>query len=349
MSCVVRTITAAVSQNPPFSLREISFSLKKGQVLAVLGPSGAGKSSLLAALGGFLPIQHGAILLDGQTVSCASYCLPPLKRNIGMIFQDHNLLPHLSLLDNLTLGMSRAERTARAAEIDGMLRDLDLDHLSGNLPHQASGGQQQRIALGRAILHDKSMILCDEPFSGLDHDRVHTLARTIQRSVQKYQRMALLVTHHIEEALLIADRIAVMQEGRLRAFGSTEEVYQSPPHLSVAGLLGNYNAVAARRLRARSVRTDLGDARTSHAVPMSQKNGFILARPDDIEITLGGNHVIEEVTFMGMTREAVACVGAERIRVALPHHQDVRVGSRVTAVIRHDHAYPFYDTEGKRV
>jgi len=320
--------------------------LKHGTILAILGKSGAGKSSLLNAMAGFLPIQHGAILLENKTVSCASYCLPPLERNIGMIFQDHNLLPHLSLMENFTLGMSRDEIATQKKKIRTLLTDLDLTHLKHALPHQMSGGEQQRVALGRALLHQKTLLLFDEPFSGLDHDRMMQLAQTIKNSVTKYGKMAVLVTHHTEEAFLIADKMGYMEQGVLKVLSTPKDLYHAPPNLTIAQALGPTTILSGVRTGNNTVRTILGTVHTIQKIPGSQKNVHILTRPDDFELSIGSEFVVQDVVFMGMTQEVVVSHKDMKIRVLTPHHTPISTGSRVGLTIRNDHSFCAYDSRG---
>lgn len=346
MSFLVKTISAKVSDAPSFSLRDVSFSLKQGTILAVLGQSGAGKSSLLNALAGFLPIQHGAILLKNKTVSCASFCLPPLERNIGMIFQAHNLLPHLSLLENLTLGMKQDEVRTRKQEIRTLLQELDLVNLKDHLPHHMSGGQQQRVALGRALLHEKDLLLFDEPFSGLDHNRMVQLSETIKKSVIKYGKMAVLVTHHVEEAFLIADKVGYMEAGSMRILGTPQELYHAPPTLPLAQALGPSSVLSGVRVRSNSVKTALGIAKTVQKIPSSLRNVQMLTRPDDYELTDGSEFIVQEVVFMGMMQEVIASQNNLAVRILVPHHTTLSPGSHIGLSLRKDHPYCAYDMKG---
>lgn len=349
MSCIVRNIQSRIGEDPPFEIKDISFALKDGQILSILGPSGAGKSSLLNVLAGFIPIQQGAIILDDQTVSCASYCLPPLQRNIGMIFQDHNLLPHISLVENLTLGLDTTEIQRRSKEIQSMLKDLQLSHLQKTLPHQVSGGQQQRIALGRALLHDKKLVLFDEPFSGLDRERMVKLAETMRASVLKYRRSAILVTHHIEEAFLISDMIGIMQSGRLLSIDTPDNIYHEPQSLTIAAYLGPVNILQARREKADTAKTTLGSVSIKNPVPSGVSRFQVLTRPDDFEMVKGNGFTVKERTFMGMSQVAVVSDGNISLEVNLEHYQHVKVGDHVGVNIREDHSFIAYDELGNKI
>ncbi len=349
MKCIVRNINAEVSSQPSFSIRGISFALGEGQILAILGPSGAGKTSLLNAIAGFLPVQHGAILLDDQTVSCASFCLPPMKRNIGVIFQDHNLLPHVSLRENLTLGIDKTEAAERKKEIQAMLRDLHIDHLQESFPYQVSGGQQQRVALGRAILHDKKLLLFDEPFSGLDQARMVKLAHTIRESVKKYKRIAILVTHHIEEAFLIADMIGIMKDGQLLEVAVPEAIYHEPSRLDIAEYVGPVNIIEGTRESSTKIKTVFGSVQSAQHIPSSLKHVQLLTRPDDYKIVSGGKFTVDDILFAGMTQLVTLTCESMSVKVSLEHHQNIRAGDKAGVVLKNDHVYRAYDSNGLNI
>ncbi len=349
MKCIVRNITAQVSRNPEFTIKGISFALGEGQILAVLGQSGSGKTSLLNALAGFLPVQHGAIILDDNTVSCASFCLPPIDRDMGIIFQDHNLLPHLTLFENITLGMEKQEIIERKKEISTMLGDLQLYHLQETLPHQVSGGQQQRVALGRAILHEKKLLLFDEPFSGLDRGRMIQLATTIRESVQKYKRIAILVTHHIEEAFLIADMIGVMNEGVMLEVSTPERMYHSPEKLSTAAYVGPVNVLKGERQSEHTLKTVFGSVKVVNSMQKADGEIQLLTRPDDYEITKGTDYIVDHVQFSGMSQTVRVKGKSMILEIALAHHRTLRRGDRVSVSLKNEHGYVAYGIDGEKL
>jgi len=349
MSCIVRKITSTVSAKPPFELQDISFALKDGQIIAILGQSGAGKTSLLNALAGFLPVQRGAVILDDKTVSCSTYCLPPLDRNMGIIFQDHNLLPHLSLLENLTLGMEKQDVYRRKTEIQIMLEELQLTHLQKTLPHQVSGGQQQRVALGRALIHNKKLLLFDEPFSGLDQGRMVQLARTIRNSVQKYNRIAVLVTHHIEEAFLIADMIGIMKDGKLLEVSTPHIIYHTPSTLEIAEYVGPIHILAGEKESSTKVKTNFGSAGIPGRLPSSTKHIQLLTRPDDYTLIKGKQFAVQAISFLGMSQLVTVSNRTTTLQVSLEHHKSLCVGDMVDVKLSNKHPYVAYDMRGRKI
>lgn len=350
MKCLIHNISAFVSSTPPFSIEDISFALSEGQILAIVGESGSGKTSLLNALAGFLPVQHGAIILDDKTVSCASFCLSPLERNTAMIFQDQNLLPHLSLFENLVLGMEKREVKRQNIEISQLMKDLQLEKLKHSYPENVSGGQQQRIALGRALINDKKLLLFDEPFTGLDPHIIYTLARTIKESVKKYQRIAVLVTHHIDEAFLIADTIAVMKQGRVLQVNKPHIIYHEPDSLEIAKYMGPVNKIAAHASAPLTAKTDFGKVLVKYPVPQQNRQEFtILTRPDDYKICPGQVWKVEDVIYRGMNHIARIVKGAQEIQVFVEHNIPIKPGDRVNIELQNQHPYVAYDNKGNKI
>jgi iron(III) transport system ATP-binding protein len=324
MKCIVKNVDVQIGLDPIFSLNNISFTLNGGEILAIVGESGSGKTSLLNVLSGFIPIQHGVVIIDNKTVSCASFSLPPIERNIGYIFQDQNLLPYLSLFENLTLGMNKKEKAARKKELFLLMRDLHLDKILHRYPHEVSGGQQQRIALGRALINNKKLLLFDEPFTGLDKNRMATLAESIRHLIKKYQKIGILVTHQIDEAFLIADKIAFLEEGSIKQVDTVENMYHKPQTIHIAKMLGPVNVIDGKFLKDHKVQTLFG--KVNSVALMSEislnQSVHILTRPDDykIQVTAKGDFVVTNVLFLGMQKKITVSNGHLDINVHVDHH-----------------------------
>jgi iron(III) transport system ATP-binding protein len=225
-------------------LRDVSLSVRPGEILCLLGPSGCGKSTLLRLIAGLEPAQRGRILLGGETVSGPGVHVAPESRKVGLVFQDFALFPHLCVLDNVAFGVraSAAEQRARALEL---LERVGMGEYAQAFPHTLSSGQQQRVAVARALAPGPRLMLLDEPFSGLDarmrervrDDTFHMLKRTHVATV--------IVTHDPEEAMFMGDRIALMNEGRIVQLGSPAELYSAPASAFAAAFLGEVNRVDA--------------------------------------------------------------------------------------------------------
>ncbi|MEN9893986.1 MAG: hypothetical protein RLY78_4281, partial [Pseudomonadota bacterium] len=189
-------------------VEQFSLQLPRGRIGCLLGPSGCGKTTVLRAIAGFEPVSAGAVRLDGQTVAAPGRSVPPERRQIGMVFQDHALFPHLSVIDNVAFGLrGRAEARETALR---MLETVGLGHAATRYPHQLSGGQQQRVALARALAPSPRLLLLDEPFSNLDVELRERLGGELRALLKAAGTTALLVTHDQHEAFAIADEIGIM-------------------------------------------------------------------------------------------------------------------------------------------
>ena len=218
---------------------DVSLAIAGGEMVALLGPSGCGKTTLLKIIAGFARQEAGQVRIGGHTVDH----LPANRRRVGIVFQNYALFPHMTVAQNVAygldvMGMGRAEKQAR---VDEMLALVHMDAMRARLPRQLSGGQQQRVALARALAVRPSILLLDEPFAALDK----SLRLDMQIEVKRIQRSAgtttVLVTHDQEEALSLADRVAVLNQGRLEQFAPPSEIYDQPASLFVNGFVGAAN------------------------------------------------------------------------------------------------------------
>jgi len=222
-------------------LRDVSLSLAPGEILCLVGPSGCGKSTLLRLLAGLERVQRGSIAVDGEVIADARRHVLPEKRGIGMVFQDFALFPHLSLLDNVAFGLASlpaAQRRARALE---MLARVGLGERAQDAPHALSGGQQQRVALARALAPQPRLMLLDEPFSNLDVRLRHHLRAETRQLLKEGGVASVMVTHDPDEAMFMADRIALMRAGRILQAGSPAELYHHPATPFAAEFFGEVN------------------------------------------------------------------------------------------------------------
>jgi putative spermidine/putrescine transport system ATP-binding protein len=232
------------------ALSGVDLTMKPGEFVALLGPSGCGKTTVLRTLSGLELVTDGRILIDGKDVAD----VPVNKRDIGMVFQSYSLFPHMTVMENVEFGLRMrkvegASRTRRAAEA---LELVGLGHLGSRYAHQLSGGQQQRVALARALVTRPRVLLLDEPLSALDAKVRVQLREEIRRIQTELGITTLFVTHDQEEALAVADRVAVMNAGNIEQIGSPEELYTSPATAFVANFVGLSNRVPAD-LRGRNV------------------------------------------------------------------------------------------------
>jgi putative spermidine/putrescine transport system ATP-binding protein len=226
------------------AVQDVSLDITAGELVALLGPSGCGKTTLLRAVGGFITQSSGQIMIGGKSVDH----LPPNRRSVGIVFQNYALFPHMTAADNVAYGLE-ARRVAKPklrARVEEMLRLVKLSHLAARYPRELSGGQQQRVALARALAVHPSILLLDEPFAALDKN----LRLDMQIEIKRIQRLSgattLIVTHDQEEALSMADRVAVFDQGQLEQLGTPIDIYDNPASLFVNTFVGTANRLSGR-------------------------------------------------------------------------------------------------------
>lgn len=299
-------------------LHHIDLKIEDGEFFCLLGPSGCGKTTLLNIIGGFLAQTQGELLVDGREISK----IPPHKREIGMVFQNYALFPHLSVYDNVAYGLKA--RKVPKKEMDQRVREclesVQLQDYAKRMPHQLSGGQQQRVAIARALAIRPSILLMDEPLGNLDaklRKEMQVELRTIQKRVGV---TTIMVTHDQEEAMSLSDRICIMKDGTIQQIGTPAEIYRHPANQFVAGFLGQVNltrAVPDPKSSEYYRSTDwVGADGKPLLLKSSQKNRnhegqteMFLLRPQQIELALYEEGNMENCT--DATVSSVIYVGSE--------------------------------------
>lgn len=219
-------------------VEQLSLSLQRGEIGCLLGSSGCGKTTVLRCIAGFEPLSGGRILIDGQLLADARLHTPAHKRQIGMVFQDYGLFPHLTVAGNVGFGLDALARDARAAQVARMLALVGLDGLAQRYPHELSGGQQQRVALARALVLEPEVLLFDEPLSNLDARLRREMREEIRALQQRLSLTVAYVTHDQAEAMAVSDQIIVMNQGLIAQKGSPRALYETPHSEFVAGFMG---------------------------------------------------------------------------------------------------------------
>ena len=224
-------------------IRDFNLEVEAGKILCLLGPSGSGKTSLLRVAAGLLQATSGSVSIDGQVIADERIFVPPEKRGIGMVFQDYALFPHLTVLQNVEFGLTALGTGESRNHALHMLGRVGLEHRATDYPHELSGGEQQRVALARALAPKPRILLMDEPFSGLD-SRLREKVRDQSLEILKETRStAIIVTHDAEEALRVADRIALVRSGSLVQEGSGNDLYNRPETLFAARFFSDLNVL----------------------------------------------------------------------------------------------------------
>ncbi len=225
------------------AVHDVSFELMPGEVVCLLGPSGCGKTTLLRIAAGIARPSSGRLLLDGQEIAGPGVFVPPEKRNIGLMFQDYALFPHLSIIDNVAFGLKDLDPKLAREEARHALKRVGLAAYENSFPHALSGGEQQRVALARAIIPRPAVMLMDEPFSGLDQRLRDKVRQETLALLKETRASSILVTHDPVEAMGMADRIVLMRSGRLIQTGTPFELYRQPKDAQAARFFSDFNEV----------------------------------------------------------------------------------------------------------
>jgi len=270
------------------AVTDVSLELRPGEIACLLGPSGCGKTTLLRIAAGIERPDSGRVLFDGEEVAGPSRFVPPERRNIGLMFQDFALFPHLTILENVAFGLKDLPRTeARTIALHALQR-VRLEAYAASYPHHLSGGEQQRVALARAVVPRPQVMLMDEPFSGLDQRLRESVRAETLALLRETRASSLLVTHDPVEAMGLADRIFLMRRGRLVQAGSPDELYRFPADAAAARFFSETNALKGR-LAGDVAETALGNFT---APPnLTQRDVVVLVRPQGIVMASPGEGI----------------------------------------------------------
>jgi len=327
---------------PVVAVEDLSLDIRDGEFLVLVGPSGCGKTTALRIVAGFDRPDQGSVSLDGTDLTP----LPANKRDMGMVFQSYSLFPHLTAGQNVGYGprlrkVSSAERDKQAKEL---LELVGMAGMDGRYPHQLSGGQQQRVALARALAVRPKVLLLDEPLSALDAKVRLQLRDEIRRIQQEFGITTLFVTHDQEEALSMADRVAVMRAGHLEQCAAPAELYDRPATAFVAQFVGTMNHLPGKIIDAGKVRVGGRELDVDGDCPAAGTEVNVLLRPENIDLAqdtesadtvVGARGQVLLATFLGATTRLTVRLGdGTEAKADLPSHRAVEfpVGSAVLVV-----------------
>jgi iron(III) transport system ATP-binding protein len=264
-------------------LENISFGLPAASIACLLGPSGCGKTTLLRCIAGFEKQRQGEVWIKGVRASNPKHQLPVEQRQIGMVFQDYALFPHMSVADNITFGLNKQNAKAVKQRLDELVELLSLQKHINKYPHSLSGGQQQRVALARAMAPRPRVLLLDEPFASLDVELREQIARELRQILKQDGITTIMVSHNQLEAFAMADVIGVMNEGQLLQWDKAFKLYHEPETSEVADFVGEGVFISGEVINDKEVNTEIGNIQSSspHGVEQGKKVS-VLIRPDDI-------------------------------------------------------------------
>lgn len=328
-------------------IRDLSLLLKKGEIGCLLGASGCGKTTVLRTIAGFEQLLDGEIRIAGEQVSSASFSLPPARRQIGMVFQDYALFPHLTIFDNVAFGLHNIGKAEKLRRVNQTLELVGLNREHRKYPHEISGGQQQRVALARALAPQPKLLLMDEPFSNLDVTLRERLSMEVRDILKEYGITALFVTHNQNEAFAVADKIGVMHNGEILQWANAHQLYHQPNSPKIAEFVGEGALINGVWKKDNQLETGLG--RLSGEINQRfPRNSAVklLVRPEDV-IHDDQSPVKAKVVRRNFRGPNILyhllLDNGEQVQALVPSHCDHQPGEKIGIVpdVRHLVMFPF--------
>ncbi|MEJ6077299.1 ABC transporter ATP-binding protein [Vibrio sp. 1-Bac 57] len=321
-------------------LENLDLSLHDNEIVCLLGESGCGKTTLLRAVAGLQTELTGQISIRQKILNDPQTYVPPELRKIGLIFQDYALFPHLNVFDNVAFSLTKMTKQEKQQRVQEVLALVQLSDLSARFPHQLSGGQQQRIAIARALAYQPDLMLLDEPFSNLDQHVRFQLIHEIRQLFKQRQMSALFVTHSKEEGFAFADRIALMQAGKIVQIDTAQKLYRKPNSPYVANFMGQANYIDVQVVDKYSYQSCFGLLGSNSVIEQTiGKQLRLLLRPEHIEITpdLKGEATVKQVDFQGALQQISVQFAGQEFTVRYSNSSSeclaFSVGDRVSLTI----------------
>lgn len=335
----------------------IDLNIQHGELVSLLGPSGCGKTTTLRLVAGFLQPDGGEIRLEGQVISSSRSVVPPERRNMSMIFQSYAIWPHKTVSQNVAYGLKFRSVTRHETDkkVRKMLQVVQLEPMADRYPGELSGGQQQRVALARALVVEPQILLLDEPLSNLDAKLREEMRFEIRRLHDEFQITSIYVTHDQSEAMVIADRICVMNQGRPEQIGTPDEIYERPRSRFVAEFIGKTNLLSGTLEEEKKIKVGDGLLLNIRGEGNYQRGKEILVciRPHNIRLTqerseverytkMNFNHfsgTVIQRSYFGDAMDYLVQLGVNNLvlRVIRPPSQKFEVGQEVVALTDPDH------------
>ncbi|MBB1305727.1 MULTISPECIES: ABC transporter ATP-binding protein [unclassified Pseudoalteromonas] len=331
-------------------IHDLDLTVGKDEIVCLLGASGCGKTTTLKAIAGLIEAKQGSIFIDGKLVSDEQSFVSPEHRNIGMMFQDYALFPHLTVANNIAFGLSNMSKAQKQQRVDEMLKLVHLIGCADRFPHQLSGGQQQRVAIARALAYKPSLLLLDEPFSNIDTQVRFELIADIRRIIKATQVSAVFVTHSKEEAFAFSDTLAIMHRGKIEQQGTPEQLFAAPCSKEVAEFLGQGIYLSAEVLTATEYKTPFGLVESYVESKHNVSAGLIYVRPHQIELVADNQSdkfskraTIISRRFIGSAYVYSLVIDEQEIEVAAQYGQSFENNDQVIIKIK-PHTVNFFES-----
>jgi iron(III) transport system ATP-binding protein len=322
----------------------VSFALEEGQIGCLLGPSGCGKTTALRCIAGFETLDGGQVLSRGQLLAGPGVHVPPHERGVGLVFQDHALFPHLTVMGNVEFGLQRLQRSERRSRARELLELVGLTDCSDAYPAELSGGQQQRVALARALAPRPSTILLDEPFASLDVALRERLVGELRALLKSLGATALVVTHDQQDAFALADRVGLLRAGRLEQWGTPYDLYHRPRTRFAAEFVGQASFLPACCQGSGLLQTELGALREGHESTACGGAVDVLLRPDDVvhddDAPLRAR-IVERLFRGAEFLYTLELPSGRRVLSLVPSHHDHRIGEHIGVRLATEHVVTF--------
>jgi len=321
-------------------LKALDLHLADNEIICLLGESGCGKTTLLKAVAGLQDNLRGEILINGEVVNNKAINIVPEKRKTGFIFQDYALFPHLNIFDNVAFSLYGLKESEKKERVLAVLKLVQLEQYALRFPHQLSGGQQQRIAIARALAYQPDLMLLDEPFSNLDYSVRFKLIHEIRALLKAAKMSALFVTHSKEEGFAFADKIALMQAGKIVQIGTAQDLYQFPKSKYVADFMGESNYLTVSVKDSTHYHSELGLLISSHKGDFAVADYLtLLLRPEQlaIEADSNGSATIKQIHFAGAYQQIIVTESGKDYIVKESSNKRYTVAEKVSlTVLTHD-------------
>ncbi|WMS90442.1 ABC transporter ATP-binding protein [Pseudoalteromonas sp. HL-AS1] len=331
-------------------IHDLDLTVGKDEIVCLLGASGCGKTTTLKAIAGLIEAKQGSIFIDGKLVSDEQSFVSPEHRNIGMMFQDYALFPHLTVANNIAFGLGNMSKAQKQQRVDEMLKLVHLIGCADRFPHQLSGGQQQRVAIARALAYKPSLLLLDEPFSNIDTQVRFELIADIRRIIKATQVSAVFVTHSKEEAFAFSDTLAIMHCGKIAQQGTPEQLFAAPCSKEVAEFLGQGIYLSAEVLTATEYKTPFGLVESYVESKHNVSAGLIYVRPHQIELVADNQSdkfskraTIISRRFIGSAYVYSLVINEQEIEVAAQYGQSFENNDQVIIKIK-PHTVNFFES-----